>query len=104
MRVQTFSARLGNMRKDTDWIVYPPSKCADQPNMRLIQSDHRICEFDINTRKGMLSKACSSGAYFIHLNKMLGAVEIKVPQDIVDKVIMLQPRSGDQVGPGMTIA
>ena len=102
MKVQTFMAKLPGMRKEVDWIVYPPSRSEDQPNMRLIQSDRRICQFDINTRRGMLSKACNYPT-FMHLSKLLGATEIEVPQDIVDKAVMLQPRKGDQVGPGVTI-
>ena len=102
MKVMTFKAKLGNMRKEAEWIVYPPSHGGSQGDMRLIQSDRRICQFSITTRKGMLSKAVNYST-FAHLSKFLGAVEIEVPQDVVDKAVMLQPRTGDQVGPGVTI-
>jgi hypothetical protein len=60
-------AKLGNMRKSTDWIVYPQSRTADRDATTLIiQSNSRICEFDAATGAGMLSAHRTSGAYFIH--------------------------------------
>jgi hypothetical protein len=98
-------AKLGNMRKSTDWIVYPQSRTADRDATTLIiQSNSRICEFDAATGAGMLSAHRTSGAYFIHLSPLLGATPITVPAEVIAAVLDAQPKSGDRIGPGVTIA
>lgn len=100
-------AKLGTMRKSTDWIVYPRRKIAgsdDYATTLLIQSNSRICEFDAATGAGMLSAYRSTGAYFIHLSPLLGATPITVPAEVIAAVLDAQPKSGDRIGPGVTIA
>lgn len=99
MSLYSITAKLGNMRKAVDWVVYPPSA----PGVVIIQSAHRICSFVVTTRNGLLSKSCSSGAYFMHLQPILGATPIEVPQSVIDAALAAQPKYGDKVGPGVTI-
>ena len=50
------TAKLGNMRKAVEWIVYPPKK----DGRIVIQSDRRIALFkNDGSNKGMLSKGRS---------------------------------------------
>lgn len=93
------SARLGNMRKPADWIVYPASRGGADGKL-LIQSDTRIAEIDVATKKARLSPAKSSGAYFIHL-VMPGVTTVDVPQDVIDAALAAQPKSGDTLGNGV---
>jgi hypothetical protein len=105
VRIVRITAKLGNMRKPAEWVVYPvrTNQPAEDTNL-LIQSDTRIASFDPATGKGMLSKAKPNGAYFLHLTKFMGATEITVPADVIAAAIAAQPKSGDEIGPGVTIA
>ncbi len=93
----SINAKLGNMRKSVDWTVYP----AQKDGRIVIQSSKRIAQFQNDgTNKGLLSKHCRSGAYFVHLSPMCGATEVHVPQDIIDAAVAAQPKSGDVLGAG----
>lgn len=100
--MQYITAKLGNMRKAAEFIVYPQSP--RNPNILTLQSDHRIAYVVTDTRQGMLSAYKPNGAYFIHLVREAGASEITVPQDVIDAALAAQPKSGDAIGPGVTVA
>lgn len=99
MRRVTF--KLGNMRKPADWVVYP---AGGVDGKIVVQSATRIAEFHPVTGEGVLSKACANGAYFIHLNRALGATAITVPPEVIALVREAQPKSGDKIGPGVYVA
>lgn len=109
MRVTKIVAKLGTMRKAQEWIVYPASRTermsanAAGPAPILIQSDTRIAQFDPATGIGVLSASHPNGSYFLHLNKFAGATDIVVPPDIIAVAIAAIPKSGDEIGPGVTI-
>jgi hypothetical protein len=94
-------AKLGKMRRAAEFCVYP----AQKDGRITIQSDKRIAVFrnDGNNR-GMLSKHCSDGAYFIHLSPMCGATEVDIPQEVIDAAIDAMPQSGDVICGVVTIA
>lgn len=96
--MKTITAKLGTMRKAVEWVVYPPDS---DPDEIVIQSDKRIACFNVKTGKGLLSKSCSSGAYFLHLNPVLGATHIVVPQDVILAAVAARSKRGDQIGPGV---
>ena len=92
------TAKLGSMRKSVDWTVYPPQK----DGRIVIQSDKRIALFhNDGTNKGLLSKSCPSGAYFVHLSPACGATVVDIPQDVIDAALAAQPQSGDHIGHGV---
>lgn len=95
--MKRITAKLGNMRKAESFIVYPRATNATDDKLT-IQSEHRICQFDPATGKGVLSVYRSSGAYFLHLSKALGATEITVPAEVIAAATEGQPKSGDVVG------
>lgn len=97
-----FTAKLGNMRKAVDWIVYPPSRTASEPNMLLIQSDKRICQFDKTTGEGVLS-ASHNYPSFVTL-QLPNATKITVPPDVIALAEANQYKSGDRLGSICTIA
>lgn len=86
-------AKLGNMRKAQEFIVYP---FAEGEVEFKIQSDQRIARINIETGKGVLSKGRSNGAYGIDLMPIRGAMEIDVPAEIAEKLKGLAP-TGKQV-------
>lgn len=92
------TAKLGKMRKAVEWTIYP-----GEGDEITIQSDHYIAAFSKTTRKGVMSKYCGSGAYFVHLMSIAGAVPIEVPQELVDECLKSQPKKGDLIGPGVVI-
>lgn len=103
MAIKRIMAKLGNMRKEADFVVYP-NRGGDADNTKLlIQSDHRICEFDPTTGKGMLSKN-KSHACFADLMPFLGAMEVIVPADVIAAAIDAKPKSGDRIGANVFIA
>ena len=97
--MKRFMAKLGNMKKEADWIVYPSSEDA---TTLTIQSDHRICQFDKKTGKGMLSKH-KTYSQFADLVGFLGATPIVVPPEIIALAVGSQPHSGDSIGGGVVI-
>lgn len=100
--MQRITAKLGTMRKAAEWVVYPSPH--DGAVGLVIQSDHRIARIYPETGKGILSVHKGSGAYFVHLNGILGATVIDVPQDVIDAALAAQPKSGDEIGPGVRVA
>ncbi len=100
--MQHITAKLGNMRKATDWVVYPAQPM--NPHILVIQSDHRIAHIDSQTGEGMLSAHKSGGAYFVHLVKEAGASYITAPKDVIEAALAARPQSGDNVGAGVRVA
>jgi hypothetical protein len=81
------TAKLGNMRKEVEWTVYPFKQGEES---WVIQSDTRIARVYRNG-KVILSKAKSSGAYFVHLNPMLGATKETAPAELLTALEALMP-------------
>lgn len=101
--MKRITAKLGNMRKAKDWVVYPASKGTGD-TLTTIQCDTRIAAFDAATGDGWLSANKSSGAYFVHLSPALGATKITVPADVIAAALDAQPKSGDTIHGVVTIA
>lgn len=85
------TARLGNMRKPQDFVVYPPS---DKGNI-IVQSDKSIGAFDIRTGKGVLN---TKGCYFPHLNSICGATPYIFPDAFVLQCIANYQEEGSLIG------
>jgi len=96
MKLWSVNAKLGTMRKVVDWSVYPkPTNVGDDYHYVLIQSDNRICRIDLNTKKGILSAHCPNGAYHYHL--LQNTTEVDIPQDLMDQILQVRPKSGDSM-------
>lgn len=94
------TGKLGNMRKSVEWIVYPPSNGERSgPGKLFVQSDKRAVAIDVATKKGMLSNGKGHPG-FISTLKILGAVEIDIPDDFLQQCLNAQPHSGDVVAGG----
>jgi len=85
------TAKLSNMRKEQDFIVYPTS---NKGNV-IVQSDKSIGAFDIKTGEGVLN---TKGCYFPHLQPLCGAKPYKFPTDFVLQCITSQYEEGDLIG------
>ena len=98
--IQHVTAKLGNMRKAVDWIVYPGNHGGD--GLIFVQSDKRACSINLATKKGMLSNGKGHPG-FISTSRMMGAIEIDVPQKFIDDCLAAQPKKGDTVGKNCVI-
>lgn len=98
-KVSTFNYQFPGMRKPDDIIVYP------NPDGKVytFQGDRTIGTVDVETRKGVLNFKGSNSKYFIHLNKMLGAVDYEFPQEFVNLIKEHATHKGDQIGPGIYV-
>ena len=88
--IRTFTAKLGRMRKPDNWVVYP-RKTGEK---LVVQAGAYICSFDAETGEGMLSKRQSGGAYFMHLSEAFGAKPVKVPQEVINAALTVEPGAG----------
>jgi len=84
-------AKLGNMRKPQEFIVYPRS---NKDNI-IVQSDKAIGCFDATTGEGFLN---TKGCYFPHLSQFMGAIPYTFPTDFVAKCIANEYETGDLIG------
>ena len=74
-------AKLGNMRKEQEWTVYPSSP---ENTKRTIQCDSRIAEIDLTTGLCVLSDGKGGHPGFLKLSKFLGAKVFPVPDEIIE--------------------
>lgn len=102
MALKQVICKLGNMRKNAEWVVYP--KRNNDEGHITIQSDTRICKFDPATKKGVLSAAHANGSYGIHLYPQLGAVAVDIPEDVIAACVEAQPKPGTRIGAGVYVA
>lgn len=89
--MKTVIAKLGNMRKPQEFVVYPPS---NKGNI-IVQSDKAIGAFDIKTGEGLLN---IKGCYFPHLNRACGAQPYTFPKDFVLQCIGAYTETGSLIG------
>ncbi len=79
--IKTITAKLGNMRKTVEWVIYPLDPKA--PNLIIIQSDKRIARIDIEKDIAFLSDG-KHGNSFLSLSPQLGAKLVEVSVSLVD--------------------
>ena len=94
--MKTVSAKLANMRKEQEFVVYP-FKLGE--HFVTVQSDKSIGQFDIETGKGVLN---TKGSYFPHLS--FGALPYQFPPEFVMACLEAQPGSGDLIGGTVYVA
>ena len=95
--------KIGNMRKAVDWVVYPPNQTESQDDPTLfIQSDKRALNINLKTKKGMLSNGKGHPG-FHSTTRFMGAVEVDIPDEIIDMCKAAQPQRGDSIGSGDTV-
>lgn len=71
------------MRKADKWVLYPQG---DNKDEIIIQCDKRISKVNLSTGNAILSNGKGGHNGFMHLNKILGAVDIVVPNDILEQL------------------
>jgi hypothetical protein len=71
---QKVYGKLGSMRANTDWSVYPHK--AGNPDA-IIQCDKRIAKINLETGEGVVSDGKSGHNNFMGLNSFLGAKPCK---------------------------
>lgn len=99
--VKQIEFKIGNMRKIADWIVYPGDcKSAEGNPALFVQSDKRALTIDLTTKKGMLSNGKGHPGFHSTM-KFCGAIEVDVPDEIIQLCKDAQPKSGDTMGGGI---
>lgn len=90
------TAKLGNMRKAQEFVVYPPR----EDGKIMVQSNKSIGLFDPDTGKGILN---IKGSYTPYLHPATGAKPYDFPQEFIDECKKKQPQKGDTIGGILTI-
>lgn len=80
----TISAKLGNMRKVAEFVIYPIKD--HNPEKVVIQSDNRICEVEMATGKAKISDGKGGHQGMVKLMAALGAKEIEVPVGVMEEL------------------
>lgn len=86
----TLIGKMGNMKKSVEWIVCPTG---NKPDRIMIQSDKRIAEVNLTTGKAILSNGKGHPG-FAALSKMMGAIEVDCPNEILEKLKETKVDSG----------
>jgi hypothetical protein len=86
------TVKFGNMRGEAQRFTIYPYNGGDTI---LIQSDKRIAQINLKTGATILSKQCQGGAYFMHLNDFMGAMQCEFPKD---ELVKLQEYLWNNVG------
>lgn len=98
--IQRIELKLGNMRRPASFIVYPFTEGQTELT---IQSDKRIAKVDLTTGKGLLSSGRGHPGFHA-LSRFLGAIDITLDNDTLEKLKAIQPRSGDHIGANVFVA
>lgn len=102
MPIQRVVFKIGNMRKEADWIVYPASKDANANDPYLfVQSDKRALSINLTTKKGRLSKSQNYPGF--HSVYLPGSIEVDVPDELIEQLTAAQPKKGDTIGNGVCV-
>jgi len=100
--IKRITAKLGNMRKAQDWVVYPGTRQHSGRDGLLIQCNNRIAWIDLaGSGFGVLSDGRGGHQGFHKLDKRFGARAIVVPADVLEAAKAAQPQSGDTIGSGV---
>lgn len=97
-QLKSVEFKIGNMRKVVDWVVYPPNFTENKEEPTLfVQSDKRALSINLKTKKGMLSNG--KGHPGFHATQpFCGAVEVDVPDEIIEMCKEAQAQKGDHIG------
>ena len=94
-----FTAKIGNMRKEKDFVVYPRSYSGND-DILYIQSDNACARFNIKTGEGVMSnKGSCPMDYYLTMKGQ----KFTCPQDIINKALEIACPKGklEEIGPGV---
>lgn len=83
MPFKHITCKLGNMRKEDEWILYPQE--TETPHLIMIQCERRIATIDLNEKKGFINDG-KHGNSFVSLSPQLGATVIGIPDVIINQL------------------
>jgi len=87
MIFQHIICKLGNMRKEVEWTVYP----FEQGDIDIkIQSDRRIAMVNLVTKKAILSRSMMSNGFHALMTEM-GATYVDCPEEVIDQLKKMNP-------------
>ena len=72
--------KLGNMRKNQRWTVYP---AAEDAVFATIQCENRIAKVELATGKTILSSGKGGHQGHIMLSQLMGAIDTTCPADVL---------------------
>ena len=82
MPFKNITCKLGNMRKEADWVLYPKT----DDNRVKIQCDRRIAMVDLEQKKAVLSGSHNYPTF----DKLRTGKVVDVPDDIINRLKELQ--------------
>lgn len=102
MQVKRVTFKVGPMRKEQDWSVYPESynkSLSERLGTKtlFVQCSKRALLVNVETKKGFLSDGKSHPGFWT-TDKRYGAKEVDIPQEIIDLFVESEPKSGDKIG------
>jgi hypothetical protein len=97
MSFTNVKGKMGNMRKEADWVVYPQSN----PGSRTvtIQCDKRIAKVDLTTGKAILSSGKGGHQGFIMLDPLMGATLVECSPEILEQLRAIESKKQLPEGP-----
>lgn len=99
--MKTVIAKIGNMRKPQEFVVYP-AKTGENNNIISVQADTVFARIDITSGRAIVANVPNS----THVNSSHLATHGKVyviPADILTLFIQAQPKQGDTIANGIGI-
>lgn len=94
--IQRVTAKIGNMRKAQDFVVYP----SQGDEFLRVQSSTTYAKINSETGVGVFANV-PGGAYGHHL--ITRGVAIQVPADILAQFKAAIPQKGDMIGKGVFV-
>lgn len=92
MQTNHITAKLGNMRKEQSFIVYPRT----DDDEAILQSDGRICFVRLSDKTGLINRKNENYPNSVSLHPSMRPIVIAVPDEIVAQIEAI-PVSGRQV-------
>lgn len=91
MSFKQITGRLGNMRKDVEWVIYPRQgvKVAGTwapSDVVIIQSDRRIAAVNLETGATVLSDGKGGHQGFLKLQTALGGAQCECPEYMLNQL------------------
>lgn len=95
--IRNVTAKIGNMRKEKEFVVYAKDK--KRPHIVTIQSDNRIARLNMENGKMLVSDGKGGNQGFLKLDPNNGAQVYEAPQHLLDQLQNLEEDHGEQTGP-----
>jgi hypothetical protein len=98
--IQTVVAKIGSMRKEQRFVVYPKHTETTPDDFIRVQSDTCYAKINIKTGEGIYATN-PNGAYSHTL--VVKGKPCKIEPALLERFIAAIPQKGDSIGPGVIV-